>query len=146
MDLSVLQCFSFDTELYQFNITFFPAIFPLQSKGCKITIVCALLTGLTASVLVALLLVPLCWWLFSIATASSDGSLFNESHLISITNQNSSVSSGNKSLIIDVISNLSIQTTVSSKRSHGIHHYSQKYLRFCTVKLMYIMIQVKYVS
>ena len=133
MGLSVPLCSSFDAELYYL----LSSDFSLQSKGCKITSKCALLTGLTAGLLVALLLVPLCWWLFSIATASSDGSLFNESHVVSITNQNSSHNTIDviMSLIIDVFSNLSVLTTVSSKRSHGIHHYSQKNLSFCNVNM-----------
>ena len=113
-------------------ITFCPAIFPLQSKRCKVTSKCALLIGLTASLLVALLLVPLCWWLFSIAAASSDRSILNESNVVSITIQDSS---RNKSHIIDVFSNLPDLTTVSSKGSHGIHHYSQKNLNFCSVNM-----------
>ena len=106
---------------------------------------CALLTGLTITILIVLLIVPLCWWLFSYASTTSDRSVFNESHFFSITNQNSSnkllsitnQNSSNKLLSItnqnssnklhnifyfsnlSNLPNISIQTTDSSKRSHG---------------------------
>ena len=86
--------------------------FPLYSKGCKITSVSALLSGVCVCLLVALLIVPLCWWLFAIVTASSHSSILNESHVVPITNQQNS--SHNESLIIDHLTKQSLQTTVSS--------------------------------
>ena len=54
-----------------FRVRLLSSDFSFIFKGWKIGSLCALLTGFTAGFVVALLLVPLCWWLFSIAIASS---------------------------------------------------------------------------
>ena len=129
-------------------INFSSTSFPVYSKGSKITSVCALLSGVSACLLVALLIVPICWWLFAIATASSHSSILNESHVVSITNQQNS--SHNESLIIDHMSTVSsksfqfktaninqntfhnlttvsVQTTVSSTHLHGTNELTTRF-------------------
>ena len=74
---------------------------------------CALLSGVSACLLLAFLIVSICWWLFAIATASSHSSILNESHVVPRTNHKNF--SQNDSLIIDKITSLSLLPTVSSK-------------------------------